>query len=123
MDLMTLVINLNVVIGLAYFLVAFLIMVAPFTVKTLRVLGMWGVVLGFHAILFFTGCGTHHFEFSGHVTLGSIEVEQAGIHFLITSLMQVYGALAVSGILIFKGNRLMDKLKTELASTQKKENI
>jgi hypothetical protein len=123
MDFAELLINLNTIIGLCYFLLSVLIMLAPLSIKSLRVLGLWGAVMALHAIIFLSGCGLHHLDLESHIFAQELIFDWHGLHILMTSLMQIYGALGVAAVGIFKGSKMMDRLRTELVRARRKKDV
>lgn len=106
--------SIDIIIALCYFLLSFVIVALPFAVKPLRVLKLWGAIMAFHAIIFLTGCGIHHLQWSSHELVGEDPVQETVHHFLLPATMQIYGALGVSAVLVFRGRKMGNNLVREL---------
>lgn len=107
-------ISLNIVIGLAYTLLALLVILVPVKFKFLRALSYPGVLLAAFITVFLIACGWHHFDMASHLSLDySLNGDEDLYHFIAPDVLQVITAFGAAIVGALKGRFMFDRLYEE----------
>lgn len=112
-EIVALLVSLNMVIGLAYSLLALLVLLAPVKFKFLRALGYPGALFAGFTMIFLAACGWHHFDMAIHLAEQANLITGNLYHFLAPDAIQVVSAFGAAIVGSLKGKYMFDRLYEE----------